>query len=232
VTLAVAAFLVRLFFDFADDWMPNVATAALGLAGTITLVEWILRRERAERLKPRRELVLGRMGLDIRLFATTVAIDYAETHRATYEPIPATVLETLELWRDGHSSEDEQRSDVEGRGRLAPMMVLEAMSLREAITEARVRDRDVLEHDLIAAMDRFGWAVAQAVQMIDLAQASGRDGPKSRMVATQMIVDYFARLAIAFLEYGDAEWQEFPASGRAGVDAFHEKRWSDGRGSE
>jgi len=60
-TVAVAA-IVGWFgareSGWVDAWLPNVATSALSIAVTITIVDRIIRREAARKLRPRVERVL------------------------------------------------------------------------------------------------------------------------------------------------------------------------------
>ena len=70
--------------DVAADWWPNLATLAVEIAATITVVEWLIGRERRQRLQPRTERTYYWLGVGIRTFASTVMHDYTVTHRASY----------------------------------------------------------------------------------------------------------------------------------------------------
>jgi hypothetical protein len=101
------------------EWAPNIAASAFALAITITVVEWIVRREARARIRPRVERVIYWMGL---AFRGAIVIDYAGTHRDSFKPIPEKGLEMIDLWLAEDENEDRPRKLLEGQ-RL-PMLLL------------------------------------------------------------------------------------------------------------
>jgi hypothetical protein len=222
LTIAAAAVATWFLTDAADAWMPNVATTAVGVAATITVVEWVVRREARERLKPRTDRALYWIGLELRMFMESVLMDYAETHRHTYRPIPADVGEMIDQWNADHDVEDNPREYIEHGGTRAPLIVTEAIKLAQRLDQARSRDLDVLEPGLVRGIDDFGWAAAQGLQLCALAQADWNTPPNDpRPVAAKLIVDYFQRFANAYFEAGDPGWREIVDLSRRGNDSYH-----------
>src|SRR5262245_23581593 len=70
--VALIALIVFLLFDALDAWMPNVATAALTIVVTITLVEKLLRADELKQLDVRRKQSLNELGQLINRFAVVV----------------------------------------------------------------------------------------------------------------------------------------------------------------
>jgi hypothetical protein len=202
--------------------MPNVATTAIGFAATITAVDWILRHEARERLRPRTEAMLDGLGLDIRMFISTVMLDYAETHMHTYRPMPGDVVGLLDQWRQDHDAEDAVREDMDdNRGRRVPLIVIGAVDLAKQVERTRARDLDVLEPALVRAMDEFSWAAWQGLQLCDLAAIGGNDPNDHRRVAAALIVNRLRELATVFFRYGRPVWREIPDLSRRGTDEHH-----------
>jgi hypothetical protein len=162
VGVAVIASVLWWRWEFFDQLAPNVITEALGLAVTVTAVEWIVRRQSQERLLPRTQDVLHWMGLDFRLFTMSVVHDYAVTHVGAIKPIPRDALELIDLCLEDYKNEDEPRDVLDGQW--LPSLFLSALEFDRELQRARERDLDVLEPDLIAAIDKFRWHVGQAVQ--------------------------------------------------------------------
>jgi hypothetical protein len=151
-------------FAFLDDLAANFIADAIAIAITITAVEWIVRRQAQERMRPRTEDVLYWMGLDFRLFTSSILFDYATTHISEIRPIPRDALELIDLWLDHQDATDEPSRTIEGEW--LPILLREAIDFESNLRRTRERDLDVLEPDLIAAIDKLGWHVGQAVQTL------------------------------------------------------------------
>jgi hypothetical protein len=212
--LSVGAWLLT---EAADEWMPNVATTAIGIATTITFVEWIVRREKEERLRPRTERVLYWLGLDIRLFAVSLLHDYASTHIDSYRSPSMDVMALIGLSAKGRDSEDAERHAVEQDGRRAPMIVLEASDLARRLDTARQRGLDVLEPALVRQIDDFAWAAVQASQLCVL----GDEMSENYRVAAGLVIDHFRDLAEAFFESGAEGWRQLPELSVRATDETH-----------
>jgi hypothetical protein len=86
LVLVVVAAVAVVLYDHHDlrAWTPNIATSALSIAITVTIVSWIVRREARRRIQPRVERTLYWIGLGYRGFLHAILIDYAGTHHATF----------------------------------------------------------------------------------------------------------------------------------------------------
>jgi hypothetical protein len=181
-------------------WTPNVATSALSIAITVTVVGWIVRHEARARVRPRVERTLYWMGLGFRGFLSAIVIDYAGTHDATFEPIPATAREMIELWLAEQEHEDVAR--VRSEGERLPMLLAEAREYVRELEDHRARDLDVLEPDLIRAIDDFGWHTAQATQLLGMAeQGLLNDRADTERVALMTVMQGAQQLTSALERY-------------------------------
>lgn len=205
-------------------WTPNIATSALSIAITITVVAWIVRHEARTRIRPRVERTLYWMGLGFRGFLSAIAIDYAGTHHRTFKAIPATATELIELWLAEQGNEDVPRRRLEGE-RL-PMLVAEAREYTRELEQHRERDVDVLEPDLVRAIDDFGWQTGQAIQLLGMAeQGLLTDKRDTEGVALMTVVQGAQQLAAALGRYAPT-WMTIPELTRAGA-AEHSRRSAD-----
>ena len=120
IAAAGAALLWWLVPDstFVRSWMPNIVTDLASIAVGITLVEWILRRERQERAKPQLVPILREIASIVRGLAGDAWVDYAMTHVANYETPPRRVEEIVAHWQRGlrpktpHPSRRRRRSSL------------------------------------------------------------------------------------------------------------------------
>lgn len=207
--------------DVADEWMPNLATTFVGTAATITVVDWIVRREARERLRPRRDRVLYWLGLDVRIFMDSLVLDYAESHAHGYRPIPGDVLEMIDQWRSDHDLEDTPRRMMDENGRRAPLIVLAAVELAQRLERTRERDLDLLPPDLVRTMDDFVWAAGQAAQLVGFSRASGSSATQHGRISAALIVDHFERFVRTFFQDGSRGWREITDLSRRGNDEHH-----------
>ena len=228
--LAACSAVLWAVTESADDWLPNVATTALGIAVTITVVESIIRREASARVRPRTESVLYWLGLDIRMFTWSLIGDYTETHLHTFQPIPNDLFDLIDRWKT--DPEDTPRQPHEWQGQRAPLIIQETIDFAYKLAATRQRDLDVLEPDLIREIDDFGWAAAQAAQNSALARGAKTDLADAHRIGAGLIVDHFERLARAFFCYGSAAWREIHDLTRSGFQEHHEHMLADAERAE
>src|SRR5690348_3682421 len=97
--LAVGCVVVWLATDAADAWMPNAATGAVTIGLTITLVEWILQREEARRMRPWVESVTGQLHSELWFLVQRLLYAYAATHvEDEYKEPPRGLLEFFRFY--------------------------------------------------------------------------------------------------------------------------------------
>jgi hypothetical protein len=86
------------------------------------------------------------------------------------------------------------------------MLILEAREFTRQLEEHRARDLDVLEADLVTAIDDFGWSTGQAMQllaMVDQGLIADRAGTEDTALAT--IIEGTQKFVAAFGQY-DSRW--------------------------
>lgn len=208
----------------ASDWWPNLATMTIEIAATITVVEWLVGRERRERLQPRTERTYYWLGLGIRTFAGTVMHDYAVTHAATYRGIPDDILALIDQWQEDHQIEDIERRAFEedGKSLRAPVLVLEAVREARKLNAARERDLDVMPPELVRAIDDFSWAAAQAIQLCEFGHHADADTADHFSTAAATVVQYWGAFARSYFDHGDSGWREIFELSRRAMDQVHE----------
>jgi hypothetical protein len=139
--------------------MPNVATALAVLAVTVSAVEWIVRREAQRRMRPRVEIVMTDLRLRLSSFAHSVAMEYGGTHLWTFRPIPKDVIAFLDHWLEECDRYD--ACDVREDGPPRSPVVDAAIELGRTLNAVRERDREVMEPELVRAIDDFLWRGVQ-----------------------------------------------------------------------
>jgi hypothetical protein len=148
----LALVLAFLYFRWensdAQAWLPNIATMFLGLALTVWLVAWIVRREETRRLLPRVGRALAHIQVEFVEFVRAVALDYLTTH-AEPKLLPGDALDVLDLWLHEQRSADLPHLELWPGG-----FTLRELGLIfvEQVDQYDARDRDVLEPSLIAAI--------------------------------------------------------------------------------
>lgn len=202
VGVAAVAVGVWLRWNAADEWMPHLATLALGVAATITIVEWIVRREARERFRPWRERVLGDIRFEYRTLVEGVVIDYAGTHLLTARPIESDALAFLDQWLEDADSADacsswllNRETTAEARG---PLIVLMAADFANRLSGFRERDREVMEPDLVAAIDQVTWHVGLGLKFFEFSCAPWTDDKAGQLRGAERTIVEGAR------EFGDA----------------------------
>jgi hypothetical protein len=207
MVVALVSYVGWRFSDALDDWAPNVATEAMSIAITVLIVERIVRAEHRRRVRPRVERVVSRIGLDLRMFTGAVVIDYAGTHHSSFRSIPHTTEALLDFWLAEQSNEDAARQALEGEW--LPMVLLEAREFVRHLQDVRERDLDVMEPDLVSALDDFQLRVAQAINLLGLAHGNTEDRDETARVAVRNVVTGARDFAAVFARYGP-EWMRIP----------------------
>jgi hypothetical protein len=159
--------------DWFDDWIANVVVGLVSVAVTITLVEWIVQQEAKRRFEPRVERALRAVGSSYRMMVRVLALDYKATHNETFRRIDTTSLGVLGLWDTGVDTEDTDRT-LNNDG--LPHVVNYALTTADQLQEIRETERDVLEPDVVAAIDAFKEDARMAVAIyIGMEDADQRD---------------------------------------------------------
>jgi hypothetical protein len=139
-------------------WTPNIGTDAFFVAVTITVVEQAIRREEKRRVRPRVESAMYHTRLAMKMFAESVVIDYSGTHLHTFRPVERDMLDFLEQWLADADNKDACSAPIDGTYSL---VMHAGAELGNFLRDLRQHDRDVMEPDLIRALDDYLWLGAQ-----------------------------------------------------------------------
>jgi hypothetical protein len=154
IVVATTALFGHVIGSWAADWAPNVATEAIAILVTVAVVDRIVRGRERARLKPRVDRAMREVGLSFQWMTRMVAMDYAQTHRDTFEAVPADSLGVLDHWIQNADREDTGRRGLED-GDAIPIVVNVALDTAGSLKRSRDNDRDVLEPDVVAQIDDF-----------------------------------------------------------------------------
>jgi hypothetical protein len=161
-SVAGLAVLAWWFTDALDDWAPNFAAEALSIAATIVIVERIVRHEDRERLRPRVESAMAALRQEFRKFLHAITVDYAGTHLHTFRPLPADALSFLDQWLADKDAQDACPTPIRDDDRVVFSLVLhEGIELGKGLVGWRELDRDVMEPEVVRAIDDYVWHGAQ-----------------------------------------------------------------------
>jgi hypothetical protein len=197
VGVAGLAVLVWWLTDALDDWAPNVAVEALSIAATIVIVERIVRREARQRQWPRIESAMRGLRQEFRKFVHGLAWDYARTHLHTFRPLPRDALAFLDHWLAGKKEQDACQVPVPGDERVEISYVLyEGLMMGNALRIYREIDREVMEPEVVRAIDDYLWHGVQHGQTMYAIAGRSADPDKGYAIAETAIV----RAARAFGE--------------------------------
>jgi hypothetical protein len=216
----LVATVVSVFCDRFDDWATNVAVEAFSLAATVLIVEWVLRLERRAHLRPRVERVLYDIGLDFRLLMSSVILDYAATHLDTYRPLPSEAVAVLDQWIADHDREDEPRRPI--RGETVPTLLLSATEFSQRLLWFRETDRDVMEPDLVRAIDDMTHRVSLSRRMLGWQERSDREQRDVERIALAGFVRVLRDFAIVLRRYDD-RWMKIMDLTIEAADATREQ---------
>jgi hypothetical protein len=191
VAIFVAAVLLWEFTHVAHDWMPNFGVEALAIAATITIVERIIRREASDRLRPRAESTMRGLRVEFRQFLSGVTIDYAGTHLHSFRPLARDSLAFLDQWLADKDAQDacQARTWDEERNQ-PPLVVHQGVEFAKALRAYRELDREVMEPELVRAIDDYLWLGSQhGLMMYGLSRdATGAERAKRYALAETAIV--------------------------------------------
>jgi hypothetical protein len=206
--LALIALLLFVFTDSVDAWMPNVATSALTLAGTITVVERLLRREEQRRLEPRLQGSLNRLGLLFTNFTPQLYNDYLRAHPD--DPI-ADRMDLLDRWLEdeevlGRSVGGDLRVEQRRRRSIVKFGVGFATEAKKIVDA----DREVLPPELVAAVDELDVSVRRAAGLDELMRKFEGGSTDAGPLAARLVVSAVRTFATPLRRFGDANWFRMP----------------------
>jgi hypothetical protein len=207
ILLAVAALTTIAYFttSAADAWAPNVATEAASIAVTIAVVERIVAHQGRDRPRPRTERAIYWMGLDLRVFSSSIALDYAGTHLHTFKPIPNDVGELCNFWLGAQDEADAGHVPLPGEH--YPVLVASAIEFYDDVKRHADPNREILEPELIRAVEDLSWHVGQAMQMHAFSKQTWAGDPVSyERSALSHVVRGAQQFAEAFRNHGDPVW--------------------------
>ena len=169
--------------DWLDAWAPNLATDAFAIALTIAVVERIVRREARQRLWPRVESAMDGLRQEFRKFVHGLAWDYASTHLHTFRPMPLDPLAFLDHWLAEKEAQDACQIPVQGDERVEiSYVVYEGLEMGNALRFYRELDRDVMEPEVVRAIDDYLWhGVQDGRTMYAIAGRSANPGESYAM---------------------------------------------------
>jgi hypothetical protein len=228
VIVAISAVIVWLVSDAADDWMVNVATDAFAIALTIGVIDRIFQRQARERVQPRVERALSATGQALQSFVNAVAHDYVQTHVTTYRPLPSDSLEMLDQWVADYQPRKDSPSLAELDGG-APQLLGEAAAMGDSLRTILEQGRDVLEPDLIAAMDDYIVVAPNAHLYLSIWNPNSVGGD----LLLETLVS-LARAVLAALLRSDESWRPVPDGMLKSAERLHSellKRASEADGS-
>jgi hypothetical protein len=181
--LAAALFFLAWWLadlDSLDAWTPNVVVGFVGLAATITFVEWIVQREHRERVRPRMERALDELSRALSSFAFHTHSDYVMTHLKPVDPaemnIPNDPAELCTFWVEGQDQIDNPRPTKDG----VSWFLSECVEFVRRAQRVADSNRDFLPAELVVAIDRLdpiftGQWLSDLVAEIKLRGAGGLD---------------------------------------------------------
>lgn len=134
-----------------QEWAPNLATELASIAITIVVVDRIVQRERARRIRPRLESAFLAMNVAVDDFMRSVRLDYEAAGGTAELPWREDGLDALEGWRR-HLQDTQAGSDPPGRH---DTVVHAALDLSRVFSEIAARDGPILEPELVSAVHTF-----------------------------------------------------------------------------
>jgi hypothetical protein len=203
--IAIVAVLVFAFTNVLDAWMPNVATSALAIAVTITVVEQLIRREEQQRLQPRIQGSLNRLGRLINDFALMVWRDYVSTHeRPDVDPAGDTIV-LLDRWL---ADDEDLPRQLPDNG--VPYLLTHAVDFARQAKLVADADREVLPPDLVAAIDELETTIRGAEQVHRLLSQFDVEQPEGERTALKLAVSAARTFASTYRRHGHPAWTRSP----------------------
>jgi hypothetical protein len=182
--------------DALDAWMPNIVTGLVVLAATVTIFEWILRRDETRRLEPRLERLRAGLRGNLKTFCEIVATDYKI--RGGVSPVPKDMLVFLDWWLA-----DQGRPETDPQSPYVLPVIKLGAELTAALQQYRAEDRDIMEPSLVRAIDDYveNGAVPARVMMMLIASEDDRQATYSVRRAEEVLVTAARRFGDALLDW-------------------------------
>jgi len=174
--------------DWLDAWAPNLATEAFATALTIAVVERIVRREARRRLQPRVESVMHALRQELRSFVDGIAVDYARTHLHSFQPLPRDALDFLDQWLADKDAQDACHAPTRGDPVQLPLVLHQGIELGKALRHYRESDREVMEPELVRAIDDYIWLGSQHGLLMYRLAGRGAERSKGYVLGDTAIV--------------------------------------------
>jgi len=164
--LVIAALGVAAWFlvPGLKAWAPNITVGALTVAATITVIDGAVRREAQRRLRPRLESVKDAIRHPLHWVVWAIADDYVETHKGQPAAVPGDAIGLAETWLKEENEQREKSRGIPEEDAL-PRLAIDALQFIDELEDIRARDREVLEPEVVRAIDDFAAAVRQASQL-------------------------------------------------------------------
>jgi hypothetical protein len=202
LAVAVGASIFYCATSTLRAWTPNIATDAFFVAVTITVVERAIRREARRRLQPRIESVMYHARMAVKMFASSIVIDYSGTHLHTFRAVERDMLEFFDQWLADADNKDACSMPIDSTYSL---VIHAGAELGNFLRDLRNLDREVMELELIRALDDYLWLGAQhGTMMLSFAMdPSGHDRPGSFAHAEQNVVREAKKFAEVLLRHDE-----------------------------
>lgn len=179
-------------------WTPNIATSAASIAITVTVINGIVRSEARRRIRPRVAAALQAIAYSIQTFSGLVALDYGSSHESTFKPIPKTAPEVLALWAAEWETNDWDSSYLD-------LIITEGHRLADTLEQTRARNFDVLEPDLVYAIDEFCLHMTKVENWHKLVKAGiEKDRERAERDVGRRVVQEAHRFSLVLQRYAPA----------------------------
>ncbi len=180
------------------EWAPTIAAGTFGTALTITFVAAIARRESRLRVKPRVDKAVFELASGFSTFARVVARDYIACYGfPECEELPENDLVVMCLWLEVEGNPQRAVRQIDDSGR--PALARAAQDLAVCLESVRARCADVLEPDLVAAIDSTASALHNVHDHYPLDPANPLDDDESFVLMDLMFT--VLRFAYVFAPY-------------------------------
>lgn len=177
-------------------WMPNIATSAASVAITVTIINGIVRREAHRRLRPRVAAALQSLSGWVQSFSGFVVLDYGSLHVGASKRIPKSASEMFDLWVS------EWWNINAWAGEHIDSIIGEGQRLADAFEQIRARNFDVLEPDLVRALDEFHLHMAQINYLLQSSIKDPYETDETRKhVASRRVVEGVHRFSLVLERY-------------------------------
>lgn len=172
VGVAIGAVIVYATTKALDPWMPNVATGALSIAITITVVDKLIRRADDARIERRRQQAYRRLAMALVSLTQTVLMDYVGTHLHSDIEMSGDPAELLKRWRED-DVDTPRRPPPHGA---RPFVLDAAVEFATDVKRVADADHDVLPDDLLTTMSEIDARLAVIERMDEQLERAERLG--------------------------------------------------------